>query len=91
MINCMINTLREIARKSFKNKETFDRKKWIENDPAQITLLVNNVIWSAAVEDCFIKIAGGDMNSLKEFLKVSIELLTELIRFVRGDLSRPMR
>jgi len=34
MINCMINTLRDIARKSFKNKETFDRKKWIETDPA---------------------------------------------------------
>jgi len=54
-------------------------------------LLVNNVIWSAAVEDCFIKIAGGDMNSLKEFFKVSVELLTELIRMVRGDLARPMR
>jgi len=31
------------------------------------------------------------MNSLKDFYKKSVELLTELIRMVRGDLSRAMR
>lgn len=31
------------------------------------------------------------MNSLKEYHKRSIESLTELIRFVRGDLSRGLR
>lgn len=31
------------------------------------------------------------MNSMKDFYKKNVELLTELIRFVRGDLSRPLR
>jgi hypothetical protein len=31
------------------------------------------------------------MNSMKEFYKKSVELLTELIRFVRGDLVKPLR
>ena len=31
------------------------------------------------------------MNALKDFHKRSIDYLTELIRFVRGDLSRSMR
>lgn len=67
------------------------RKQWIERDPAQITLLVNNIIWSNNVEECFTKISNGDMNSMKDFYKKNVELLTELIRFVRGDLVKPMR
>ena len=43
------------------------------------------------MEDCFIKIANGDMNSLKDFYKKNVELLTELIRMVRGDLNKSMR
>ena len=31
------------------------------------------------------------MNALKDFYKKSVELLTELIRMVRGDLSKAMR
>lgn len=53
--------------------------------------MVNNIIWSFNTEECFQKIANGDMNSMKDYYKKSVENLTELIRFVRGDLSRPMR
>lgn len=31
------------------------------------------------------------MNALKDFYKTSVELLTELIRLVRGDLKKPLR
>ena len=59
-----------------------ERKEWIERDPAQITLLVNMVLWSTAVEDCFTKFSTGDLNALKEYLDKSIELLTDLIKMV---------
>lgn len=91
IIDCMQSTLRAIATASFKNKGTMERKTWIEMDPAQITLLVNNIVWSADIEECFQKIGNGDMNALKDFLKTSIELLTDLIRMVRGDLKKPLR
>lgn len=49
MIDAMVNTLRDIADGSFKAITTMERKKWLERDPAQITLLVNNIVWSARV------------------------------------------
>jgi dynein heavy chain len=52
---------------------------------------VNNIIWANAVEEGFVKISGGDMNALKDFFKKNVELLTELIRFVREDLSKSLR
>jgi dynein heavy chain len=52
---------------------------------------VNNIVWASEVEECFQKIANGEMNALKDSLKTGIEALTELIRFVRGDLSRALR
>lgn len=49
-------------------------------------------MWSSDVEECFNKIANGDMNALKDFYKISVELLTELIRMVRsGDLKKQLR
>ena len=45
IINSMINSLRELASGSFKDQAIMGRKQWIERDPAQITLLVNNIIW----------------------------------------------
>jgi len=55
---------------------------WIKRDPSQVTLLVNNIIWSAAVEEQFIKVQGGDMKAMEKYLEMSIELLTGLIKMV---------
>jgi hypothetical protein len=49
MIKSMIKTLRDIATKSFENFSKLGRKEWIEQDPAQITLLVNNIFTSSEV------------------------------------------
>ena len=39
-------------------------------DPAQITLLVNNVVTSGMIEDCFKKISdGSNVNGLKDYYK----------------------
>lgn len=75
-------TLKAIAQDSIKAQKTMERKEWIRKDPAQITLLVNNIDWSLNVESCFQKLQSGDMNSLKEFKDKSISLLTELIKMV---------
>lgn len=92
MINSMVSTLRDIAESSFKAFQTESRVNWLKRDPAQITLLVNNVIWSSTVEGCFKKITDGtNVNAMKEFYKKSVELLTDLIKLVQGDLDRSMR
>lgn len=87
MINTMVETLRDIATKSFSNFTKMERKEWISSDPAQITLLVNNIVTSGQVEDCFKKISdGSNVNALKDFYKVSVERLTDLIKMVQGHL-----
>lgn len=49
MINSMVNTLRNITTSSFASQAKTDRQEWIKQDPAQITLLVNNIITSSAI------------------------------------------
>lgn len=91
VVDTMTGTLKNVANSSFKNFTTMSRKDWLARDPAQITLLVNNIIWSKQVEDCFLKLQGGDINSMKNYLDESIKLLTDLIGMVQGDLAKPMR
>lgn len=91
IVKTMNQTLYTITGSSFKEQKSLERKEWIKRDPAQITLLVNNIAWSTNVEDAFLKLQGGNMNSLKDYLTTAIELLTELIKMVQGDLDKPLR
>lgn len=91
IVQTMNQTLQIIAGSSFKEQKSLERKEWIKRDPAQITLLVNNILWSTNVEDAFQKLQGGNMNSLKDYLTTAIELLTQLIKMVQGDLDKPLR
>lgn len=68
------------------------KEEWLKIDPAQITLLVNNIITSMAIEDCFKKISdGSNVNALKDLFKVSVVALTNLIKMVQGELTKEMR
>ena len=91
VIDIMNESLRSIGESSFKAFDQLEKKAWVARDPAQITILVNMIRWSAAVEDSFQKLGSGDINILKNFLSISITGLTELIKMVQGQLDRPMR
>jgi dynein heavy chain len=87
-----VNTLRSITTRSFSNKAKLPREEWIKMDPAQITILVNNIYSSTNVEDCFNKISNGsNVNALKDAYKSSVELLTGLIKMVQGELTKEDR
>lgn len=53
IIETMRTTLRDMARTSLKNRYVWDKIKWVEADPAQITLLVNAIDWSMQTEKAF--------------------------------------
>jgi dynein heavy chain, axonemal len=91
IIQHMRSSLLKIAETSFKAAETMQRKEWLERDPAQITILVNMITWSFKMEECFEKMGKGDVNSLKNYLETSIQLLTDLIKMVQGKLDKSMR
>jgi dynein heavy chain len=68
-----------------------DRDKWIEQDPAQVTILVNMITWVAMVEKAFTQLQSGNLDALKDFLAKNVELLKALIKRVQGDLEKPLR
>ena len=92
IIDGIVNTMQAITTKSFDNHGKMERNDWIKKDPAQITILVNNVLSSAKVETCFKKISdGSNVNALKDEFKVSVSMLTGLITMVQGELTKQDR
>ena len=85
------NTLRTVSSASFKAFFTMERTQWIRQDPAQISLLINNIIWVNAIEECFTKMSSGDANTMKDYLETLIANLTDLIKLVQGKLDKPLR
>ena len=59
-------------------------------DPAQTTLLINMLNWTKDVEIGFNGIKN-DKESMKKCHINQVKLLSDLIKMVQGDLSRPMR
>lgn len=67
LINAIVLTMRTITTNSIASHAKMERLDWIKQDPAQITLLVNNIVSSMAIEDCFKKISdGSNVNALKD-------------------------
>jgi dynein heavy chain, axonemal len=92
IIDAVVNTLHQITTESFSNQAKTDRASWIKQDPAQITILVNNTLTSASIEECFKKISdGSNVNALKDSFKKSVEELTNLIKMVQGELTKEDR
>jgi len=76
VIDTMRTSLRDYAIKSIENRYKLDKVKWIENDPAQIALLVNAMDWSQQSEKAFALIQGGDLDALKSYHKELVNALT---------------
>jgi dynein heavy chain, axonemal len=92
MIDAIVSTLHTITTQSFINHAKTPRPDWIKQDPAQVTILVNNIVTSSNIEDCFKKISdGSNVNALKDSFKKSVEELTGLIKMVQGELTKEER
>jgi dynein heavy chain len=92
IINSIVSTLRTITTRSFANQAKMNREDWIKMDPAQITILVNNVLSSGLIEECFKRISdGSNVNGLKDLFKKEVEMLTGLIKMVQGELTKEDR
>jgi dynein heavy chain len=59
-------------------------------DPAQTTLLINMLTWTKDVEGAF-DAQKNDPLAMKTAHGHQVKLLSDLIKMVQGDLSRPMR
>ena len=53
VINIMRSSLKDISVKSLKKFSEIDKESWLIQDPAQVTLLINNCSWVISVEKSF--------------------------------------
>lgn len=83
LINTIKDTLQTLCKNSIeKHAQLNDREKWLKMDPAQITLLINFIIWCRNVEKCFRDISSGNLDAMKQLKAKSVEELTGLIKMV---------
>jgi len=81
----MRTTLRLVAGKSNKAKETVSRGEWLLLDPSQITLLMSLISWVHHVEQHM------KTNSLAKGLEEQKAMLIDLINIVRGNIEKHVR
>ena len=87
----MTNSIIAKTKEFMKSKNSTDRVEWINQNYAQLNLLINSVFWVQKIESIFLEMQKGNLNSMKEFLETSIEQLTQLIKLVQGDLTKDLR
>jgi len=91
VLDLMRGSLKEISLKSLKKFSEIDKESWIVQDPAMVTLLINNCSWVIGVEKSFANFASGDKNAVQKALDHQLEDLKGLIMMVQGDLTKPVR
>jgi dynein heavy chain len=90
VIDTMRGSLKQIAGDSLKRLAQMTKEQWLQNDPAQTTLLINILTWTRDVEGAFSKMKSNAM-AMKDAHVHQVKLLSDLVKMVQGDLSRPMR
>jgi len=90
VIDTMRSSLKDISKKSLKMFAEKAKADWIVMDPAQVTLLINNCQWVILCESAFIN-HPKDKESVKKAYGKQCDDLTELIKMVQTDLSKPVR
>eukprot|EP00663_Eupelagonemidae_sp_cell21sb_P004167 gene4167-7388_t len=78
----MIQTVRKLARMAWDNFPEIDRMEWIFKHPCQLVLVVSQIFWTKAGEDCI------NSGSTKQFLDKCIGDLKELAVATGRDLNK---
>ena len=77
----MRGSLKDISKKSLKKFTEIAKEDWIKQDPAQVTLLINNCMWVINVEKAFGQLASNK-GAVKQAYEKQIEDLVGLIKMV---------
>lgn len=64
---------------------------WLEDQCAQISLLVTQIIWTEEVQRAFEDLEGGNENAMKDYYTIIEIRLKHLITRVQGELPRELR
>ena len=73
--------------KSVSDYDTRPRKDWLFDHLAQIVIVTTQIKWTATTEAAFDGMQAGDKNALKADWDKLVEMLSDLIKLVQGDLD----
>jgi dynein heavy chain len=90
VINTMRTSLRAVAVSSLEKLYAVGKNEWLKDGCAQTTLLINMLTWTKDVEAAFNKRKSSPM-AMKDAWANQVTLLSDLIKLVQSDLTRPMR
>lgn len=84
----MLESVKQVIEKAYDAYPNNPREKWVLEWPGQVVICVGQIFWTSSVEAA---IASGGKKALEELqAKLSSEL-NDVIRLVRGDLSKMAR
>jgi dynein heavy chain len=81
VIDSMRSSLKQIAGDSLVRLGQMTKEQWLQNDPAQTTLLINILTWTRDVEGAFSKIKGNPL-AMKDAHVHQVKLLSDLVKMV---------
>jgi dynein heavy chain, axonemal len=87
----MITTITVLTKNAYQTRLSMDRVKFIDENKSQVILLTNMIYWVRSVEEAFVQLQAGSLEAMKNYYEKSVELLTDLIRMVQGELTKAMR
>lgn len=81
----MRQSVRAAAKRGVREYPSAERTQWVLSNPAQLVIVVSNIFWCQAVEQCFA--AADPLVALQAFYKTGLSQLAELTALVRGELT----
>jgi len=91
LVTAMRNTLQEILARAKFTADHWEtevpRHRWLFDYPAQIALTASQIIWTEEVNSQFEAFGDGNEQAMKDYIKVIINRLEQLITLVLGQLS----
>jgi len=84
----MIKSLYDLCKESKAAYPTngLDRNDWFFNWPAQIILVIDQIMWTAGCTDAITDVESGkNANAIKDFFEFSKKQIAAMVNLVRGD------
>lgn len=90
-LQCMRETLRDILAKAIAAYAEKPREEWLLQFPAQIVLIVSQLVYTSEVNHAFEALEENNENDMKEYHEKQKKQLNGLIMMVQKDLTKEVR
>ena len=84
----MRSSLRQVMNDSHRAYEMTRREQWVLDWPGQVVLAINQVVWTAEVEEAIRSAGTRGLHAYVEYLNRQLDAIVELVRGKLSNLNR---